>query len=54
MSNLTPGIFCGGPDTRLRPLSSAGCPKHFLCLTGIDVLLQQADLRLANLGNADT
>jgi mannose-1-phosphate guanylyltransferase/mannose-6-phosphate isomerase len=53
MINVTPGIFRAGSGTRLRPLSSAGFPKHYLCVSGMERLLQQAVFRLANLGNAD-
>ncbi len=51
---VTPVILCGGSGTRLWPLSRTGFPKQFLCLTGKESLFQQATLRLANLGNADT
>ena len=54
MINVTPVILCGGSGTRLWPLSRTGFPKQFLCLTGKESLFQQAVLRLANLGNADT
>ncbi len=53
MSHLTkvqPVILCGGSGTRLWPLSRAGFPKQFLCLTGADSLFQQAAKRLMGLG----
>jgi mannose-1-phosphate guanylyltransferase/mannose-6-phosphate isomerase len=43
-------ILCGGSGTRLWPLSRAGFPKQFLCLTGADSLFQQAAKRLMGLG----
>lgn len=46
-----PVILCGGSGTRLWPLSRAGFPKQFLCLTGEDSLFQQAARRLAGLGD---
>ncbi len=55
MSHLTkvqPVILCGGSGTRLWPLSRAGFPKQFLCLTGGDSLFQQAAKRLMGLGAA--
>ena len=51
MINVTRVILCGGPSTRLWPLSRAGLPKQFLCLTVKDSLFRQAALRFANLGN---
>ena len=51
MINVTPIILCGGSGTRLWPLSRAGFPKQFLCLTGNESLFQQAAQRLASLGN---
>ncbi|CAN1536752.1 Nucleotidyl transferase domain containing protein [Burkholderiaceae bacterium] len=53
MIQVTPVILCGGSGTRLWPLSRTGFPKQFLCLTGGDSLLQQAAVRLAQLGRAD-
>jgi mannose-1-phosphate guanylyltransferase/mannose-6-phosphate isomerase len=47
---VLPVILCGGSGTRLWPLSRAGFPKQFLCLTGEQSLFQQAALRLAGLG----
>lgn len=52
MINVTPVILCGGSGTRLWPLSRAGFPKQFLCLTGKDSLFQHAAQRLSQLGNA--
>lgn len=46
---ILPVILCGGSGTRLWPLSRAGFPKQFLCLTGSQSLFQQAALRLASL-----
>jgi len=53
MTNKTkvqPVILCGGSGTRLWPLSRAGFPKQFLCLTGSESLFQQATNRLMGLG----
>jgi mannose-1-phosphate guanylyltransferase/mannose-6-phosphate isomerase len=47
--HVQPVILCGGAGTRLWPLSRAGFPKQFLCLTGTDSLFQQAAKRLASL-----
>ena len=44
--SVQPVILCGGSGTRLWPLSRAGFPKQFLCLTGADSLFQQAAKRL--------
>jgi mannose-1-phosphate guanylyltransferase/mannose-6-phosphate isomerase len=46
---VQPVILCGGSGTRLWPLSRAGFPKQFLCLTGTDSLFQQAAQRLMGL-----
>lgn len=51
MIQVTPVVLCGGSGTRLWPLSRAGFPKQFLCLTGDESLFQQAAKRLAALGN---
>ncbi|MDR2240961.1 MAG: mannose-1-phosphate guanylyltransferase/mannose-6-phosphate isomerase [Zoogloeaceae bacterium] len=48
--SIQPVILCGGSGTRLWPLSRAGFPKQFLCLTGKESLFQQAARRLAGLG----
>jgi mannose-1-phosphate guanylyltransferase/mannose-6-phosphate isomerase len=48
---IVPVILCGGSGTRLWPLSRAGFPKQFLCLTGKESPFQQAARRLANLGD---
>jgi mannose-1-phosphate guanylyltransferase/mannose-6-phosphate isomerase len=50
---VTPVILCGGTGTRLWPLSRAGFPKQFLCLTGDESLFQLAAKRLAGLGAED-
>jgi mannose-1-phosphate guanylyltransferase/mannose-6-phosphate isomerase len=50
---VTPVILCGGTGTRLWPLSSAGFPNQFLCLTGNDSLFQLAAKRLAGLAAFD-
>jgi mannose-1-phosphate guanylyltransferase/mannose-6-phosphate isomerase len=46
---VTPVILCGGAGTRLWPLSRAGFPKQFLCISGDDSLFQMAAQRLAGL-----
>lgn len=48
---IQPVILCGGSGTRLWPLSRAGFPKQFLCLSGEESLFQQAAKRLAGLGS---
>lgn len=53
MISVQPVILCGGSGTRLWPLSRAGFPKQFLCLTGSESLFQQAARRLAGLGGDD-
>ncbi|MBS3947122.1 MAG: mannose-1-phosphate guanylyltransferase/mannose-6-phosphate isomerase [Dethiobacter sp.] len=53
MIQTTPVILCGGTGTRLWPLSRAGFPKQFLCLTGAQSLFQQAATRLMGLGADD-
>jgi mannose-1-phosphate guanylyltransferase/mannose-6-phosphate isomerase len=50
---VIPVILCGGSGTRLWPLSRAGFPKQFLCLTGDESLFQQAARRFAGLGASD-
>jgi len=50
-TKVQPVILCGGSGTRLWPLSRAGFPKQFLCLTGADSLFQQAAKRLMGLGS---
>ncbi|OQS38693.1 mannose-1-phosphate guanylyltransferase/mannose-6-phosphate isomerase [Chromobacterium haemolyticum] len=47
---VQPVIICGGSGTRLWPLSRAGFPKQFLCLTGRESLFQLAAKRLMTLG----
>lgn len=51
-SAVQPVILCGGSGTRLWPLSRAGFPKQFLCLTGKESLFQLAAQRLVGLGSA--
>ena len=46
MIQAKPVILCGGSGTRLWPLSRAGFPKQFLCLTGKESLFQDAAIRL--------
>jgi mannose-1-phosphate guanylyltransferase / mannose-6-phosphate isomerase len=48
-TEVQPVILCGGSGTRLWPLSRAGFPKQFLCLTGSESLFQQAAKRLIGL-----
>jgi mannose-1-phosphate guanylyltransferase/mannose-6-phosphate isomerase len=48
---VQPVILCGGSGTRLWPLSRAGFPKQFLCLTGADSLFQLAAKRLAGMAD---
>jgi mannose-1-phosphate guanylyltransferase/mannose-6-phosphate isomerase len=50
---VQPVILCGGSGTRLWPLSRAGFPKQFLCLTGDDSLFQQAAKRLAGIAASE-
>lgn len=50
-AQVQPVILCGGSGTRLWPLSRAGFPKQFLCLTGAKSLFQQAAKRLMTLSN---
>jgi len=51
---VQPVILCGGSGTRLWPLSRAGFPKQFLCLTGNESLFQQTAKRIMKLGESDT
>lgn len=53
ITTVQPVILCGGSGTRLWPLSRAGFPKQFLCLTGEESLFQLAAQRLSALGTAD-
>ncbi|MCX8016894.1 MAG: mannose-1-phosphate guanylyltransferase/mannose-6-phosphate isomerase [Rhodocyclaceae bacterium] len=46
LDSIQPVILCGGAGTRLWPLSRAGFPKQFLCLTGEASLFQQTVSRL--------
>ncbi|TAM09651.1 MAG: mannose-1-phosphate guanylyltransferase/mannose-6-phosphate isomerase [Nevskiaceae bacterium] len=50
MSKIQPVLLCGGSGTRLWPLSRAGFPKQFICLTGDESLFQQAVRRTAKIG----
>lgn len=50
---VQPVILCGGSGARLWPLSRAGFPKQFLCLTGTESLFQQATKRLMGLANGE-
>jgi mannose-1-phosphate guanylyltransferase/mannose-6-phosphate isomerase len=52
MAVIQPVILCGGSGTRLWPLSRAGFPKQFLCLTGEQSLFQLAVGRLQALPGA--
>ena len=54
MFEVKPVILCGGAGTRLWPLSRAGFPKQFLCLTGDESLFQQAARRMLSLQSAGT
>jgi mannose-1-phosphate guanylyltransferase / mannose-6-phosphate isomerase len=49
--SVQPVILCGGSGTRLWPLSRAGFPKQFLCLTGAESLFQLAAKRLAGMAS---
>lgn len=51
MADVRPVVLCGGSGTRLWPLSRAGFPKQFLCLTGNESLFQQAVCRMQALHN---
>ena len=44
--SVQPVVLCGGVGSRLWPLSRAGFPKQFLCLTGKASLFQEAVKRL--------
>jgi mannose-1-phosphate guanylyltransferase/mannose-6-phosphate isomerase len=50
---VTPVLLCGGLGTRLWPLSRAGFPKQFLCLTGDESLFQMTAKRLTCLDDID-
>jgi mannose-1-phosphate guanylyltransferase/mannose-6-phosphate isomerase len=47
--SVKPVVLCGGVGSRLWPLSRAGFPKQFLCLTGKASLFQEAVKRLMDL-----
>ena len=49
MHHIQPVTLCEGSGTRLRPLSRAGFPKQFLCLTGTESLYRQVAKRLMSL-----
>ncbi len=50
--DVQPVLLCGGSGTRLWPLSRAGFPKQFLCITEeADSLFQQATRRLMGIGS---
>jgi mannose-1-phosphate guanylyltransferase / mannose-6-phosphate isomerase len=49
--SVQPVILCGGSGTRLWPLSRAGFPKQFLCLTGAESLFQLAAKRLEGMAS---
>jgi len=51
-NRIVPVILCGGSGARLWPLSRAGFPKQFLCLTGNESLFQQAATRATDLAKA--
>lgn len=53
MINVAPVILCGGSGARSWPLSRAGFPMQFLCLTGEESLFQLAAKRLMWLGASD-
>ncbi len=53
MHKIQPVILCGGSGTRLWPLSRAGFPKQFLCLTGDESLFQSAARRLSGLATSE-
>jgi mannose-1-phosphate guanylyltransferase/mannose-6-phosphate isomerase len=50
---VTPVILCGGSGARLWPLSRAGFPKQFLCITGDESLFQLAAKRVMGLSASD-
>lgn len=53
MISASPIILCGGSGSRLWPLSRAGFPKQFLCLTGDETLFQQSVKRLVAVASPD-
>lgn len=52
MNQIVPVILCGGSGSRLWPLSRAGFPKQFLCLTGNESLFQQTVARVLSIADA--
>ena len=46
--HIVPVIFSGGSGARLWPLSRIGRPKQLLALDGVDSLIQQTALRVAD------
>lgn len=50
---LQPVVLCGGSGTRLWPLSRAGFPKQFLCLSGNSTLFQDTVKRLGDFPTQD-
>ncbi len=50
---MQPVILCGGSGPRPWPLSCAGFPIWFLCLTGDESIFQLAARRFAGLGAAE-
>lgn len=52
MIKTQPVLICGGSGTRLWPLSRAGFPKQFLCLSGDESLFQMAAKRLMEVSNS--
>jgi mannose-1-phosphate guanylyltransferase/mannose-6-phosphate isomerase len=51
--DVSPVILCGGIGSRLWPLSRAGFPKQFLCLTGAQSLFQLTATRLSGCADND-
>ncbi len=52
MVDVSPIVLCGGAGSRLWPLSRAGFPKQFLCLTDDQSLFQHAIQRLTELDDS--
>lgn len=49
MTPIQPVLLCGGSGTRLWPLSRAGFPKQFLCMSSDYSLFQEAARRVTDL-----